>query len=376
MAVKNYETLNTNTDVTTTRTLLHETVPLTGTIVSGTYTNYTVTGETNIKNYSHGMFQSVYDYAYLSSSANHIFDVTIGYSNNSSLSSSANEQNAKKINIYNEMAQTLLGYNVTGGIEIFENDLNVADDGGPSQMKEVFFLNFSRLLSKDQLKKGSFSLTIGTASWATPYGGGSAGDPIGVTLTDLSASDTQGTTNTAAGGDYGLLYHSPFTASAVGVVFYQAGVAVVTASIFCSASATGPEALGGTTSTGSQDQFNLNNSTMYGITGSWTDLPISSSCDAVRHRINNLSFNNTTEINSTIYFCRASAPKFNYSANRTYTTGSKIRVKNEATNNPVSYITTIGLYNASNELMAIAKLSEPLKKDPSNEVTLRVRLDY
>ena len=139
MAVKNYETLNTNTDVTTTRTLLHETVPLTGTIVSGTYTDYTVTGETNIKNYAHGMFQSVYDYAYLSSSANHIFDVTIGYANSSGLSSSANIQNAKKINIYNEMAQTLLGYDVTGGIEVFENDLNVSDNGGVSQMKDVFF---------------------------------------------------------------------------------------------------------------------------------------------------------------------------------------------------------------------------------------------
>ena len=150
MAVKNYETLNNNTDVTTTRTLLHEAIPLTGAIVSGTYfSDYTATGETNIKNYSHGMFQSVYDYAYLSSSANHIFDLTVGYSNNSTLSSSSNEQNAKKINIYNEMAQTLLGYDLTGGIEVFENDLNTSDDS--NQMREVFFLNFSRLLTKDQV---------------------------------------------------------------------------------------------------------------------------------------------------------------------------------------------------------------------------------
>ena len=369
MAVKNYETLNTNTDVTTTRTLLHEAIPLTGTIISGTYTDYTITGETNVKNYSHGMFQSIYDYAYLSSSSNHIFDLTIGYSNNSSLSSSANEQNAKKINLYNEMAQTLLGYDVTGGIDVFENDLNTSDDS--QQMKDVFFLNFSRLLTKDQIKKGSFSLTIGTASWSTPFRGATAG-PAGVTLTDLSASDTQGTATANAGGEYGLLYHSPFTASAIGCVFYQAGVAVITASIFCSASGPGSER----PASGNQDQFALNNGTLYGITSSWTDLPISSACDAVRHRIYNLSFNNTTEINSTIYFCRASAPKFNYSANTTYTTGSKIRVKDTATDTPVSYITTIGLYNAANELLAVAKLSEPLKKDPSNEVTLRVRLDY
>ena len=59
MAVQNFELLNTNTDVTTTRTLLHEAIPVTGAIVSGTY------NEENIKNYTHGQFQSVYDYPYL-----------------------------------------------------------------------------------------------------------------------------------------------------------------------------------------------------------------------------------------------------------------------------------------------------------------------
>ena len=56
--------------------------------------------------------------------------------------------------------------------------------------------------------------------------------------------------------------------------------------------------------------------------------------------------------------------------------GSKIRVKNTRSDAPSSYITTIGLYSADNELLAVAKVSEPLKKDPTNELTLRVRLDY
>ena len=56
--------------------------------------------------------------------------------------------------------------------------------------------------------------------------------------------------------------------------------------------------------------------------------------------------------------------------------GSKIRVKNVTTDSPVAYITGVGLYSSTNELMAVAKLSEPLKKDPTNELTLRVRLDY
>ena len=104
-----------NNDVTNTKTLLHELIPITGTIISGTYTDKK-DDERNIKNYAHGMFQSVHDYPYLSSSANHIFDITCGYSSNSSLSGTT-IQNAKKINIYNQMAQVLMGYDHTGSIQ-------------------------------------------------------------------------------------------------------------------------------------------------------------------------------------------------------------------------------------------------------------------
>ena len=83
-------------DSTVTRNLLHEAIPITGTIVSGTY------GDLNIKNFSHGMFQSVYDYPFLSSSANHIFDLTCGYSATSSLNTPGSTQNTKKLNIYNQ----------------------------------------------------------------------------------------------------------------------------------------------------------------------------------------------------------------------------------------------------------------------------------
>jgi hypothetical protein len=79
MAESFYKSLDIGKDVANTRTLLHEAIPLTGTIVSGTYS------DNNIKNYAHGMFQSVYDYPYLSSSANHIFDITVGVSAESSL---------------------------------------------------------------------------------------------------------------------------------------------------------------------------------------------------------------------------------------------------------------------------------------------------
>lgn len=342
MPVTNYEMLDTTNDVTTTRTLLHESIPLTGTIVSGTY------GVDNIKNYTHGQFQSVYDYPYLSSSANHIFDITIGYDEGSSLSGSAGvTQESKKINMYNQFSQVLLGYTgSTNDVRKFELDLAL---DGSGEMPESLFLNFSRLITKDQIKKGTVSIVLGTGAWATPFGATS-------TLTDASASATGGTANTL-GGDYGLLYNSSNLVR--GVVFYQAGiVALSTASFdgitdFYSASA-------GTSS----------------IAQTFVSSSITASCDALRHRLQNITFNNTTEINSSIYFCRVPHNKYNHSSNPTYLTSSTIRVKSVETDIPVAYITTIGLYDSNNDLLAVAKLSEPLRKDPTNELTLRVRLDY
>ena len=153
-----------NNDVTQTRTLLHESIPVTGSIASGTYNQGGTSTETNIKNYSHGLFQSVFDYPFLSSSANHIFDITVGYSNNSPLSSSANVQNLDKINIYNQMAQVLVGHDVTGGIREFDAD---GDLTGGNKIQNAYFFNFSRLLQKDEIKKGSFVMEFGVQSDAT-----------------------------------------------------------------------------------------------------------------------------------------------------------------------------------------------------------------
>ena len=44
--------------------------------------------------------------------------------------------------------------------------------------------------------------------------------------------------------------------------------------------------------------------------------------------------------------------------------------------NPITYITTIGLYNDNNELVAVAKMSQPLTKDFTKEALIKVKLDY
>jgi hypothetical protein len=345
-----------NSDIANTRTLLHEAIPITGTIVSGTY------DDENIKTFAHGMFEAVYDYPYLSSSANHIFDISAGYSAASSLSATANTQNAKKINIYNQHAQVLAGYDVTGSVLDFDQDGDVS--GGGTKMKECLFVNFSRLLTKDEIKKDSFRLALySTASHITAS---TTRPRLGLkTIGDYGAS-TDYKVNSPA-GEYGLLY----TASAapkgeiVGHVYYQAGIAVITASYFSGAFA---------------DPENANKAAfgLQSIDNAFTGSTISNIANAFRFTVDDVNFNNTTELNSSIYFCRANTLDYNYSSNPTYLTSSKIRVKDGLSpkSEPVSYITTVGLYSADNELLAVAKLSEPLKKTPSNEITLRVRLDY
>jgi|TARA_E500000305_G_C4025593_1_gene241588 hypothetical protein len=360
-------------DVTSTRSLLHEAIPITGSIVSGTYIeNPGGTTETNIKNYTHGMFQSVYDYAYLSSSANHIFDLTMGYSATSALSAStAVTQQSKKINVYNQMAQVLMGFDHTGSVHLFDED---GDLSGGTKMRECFFVNFARLLTKDEIKKGSFTLTLGVSG---TYNQKDAFNER-VSISDTGASSDFKVNSPA--GEYGILYATNAAgtelinptggAKAVkaGLIYYQAGIAVVTGSVFGTllSSSLSTHGLVFGTSAGYEEKVNAI------LTGS----SISGSCNDFRHRVENLSFNNTTELNSTIYFCRANNNDFNYSANPTYLSASKIRVKDNSSDPPVSYITTVGLYSPDNELLAVAKVSEPLKKDPTDEFTLRVRLDY
>ena len=329
-------------NITSTRTLLHENVPVTGTIVSGsTYS------DENIKEYSHGMFQSVYDYPYLSSSANHLFDLSVGYFTGSGANDAANSQNSKKVNVYGQMAQVLVGHDASGNVLAFDRD---GDLSAGDKINEAYFLNLSRLLSKDELKKGTFRLTLLKGTYAAPN---VSSDIIG----DYGAEDAHKSNSPA--GEYAVLYTSsaePNADSGVGLLYYQAGVAVLTASVF-----------------GAAAQMNAGGESPITIL---TNTTIDANATAIRHRLSNLTFNNTIELNSTIYFCQANANEFNYSSNPTYLSGSKIRVKDVSQDSPSSYITSVGLYSADNELLATAKVSEPLKKDPSSTLTLRVRLDY
>jgi hypothetical protein len=93
-----------------------------------------------------------------------------------------------------------------------------------------------------------------------------------------------------------------------------------------------------------------------------------------------ITFQNVTNINSTLIFCRAGADEFNYSSNPTFTDADNrivvIDPGQEDTQQTFTFITSVGLYDANDNLLAVAKLSRPVEKSPERDLTLRVRLDF
>ena len=83
------------------------------------------------------------------------------------------------------------------------------------------------------------------------------------------------------------------------------------------------------------------------------------------------------EISSTSFFVRANNKDFNFSSNPTFSTGSDGSfTQGTFFKDPKTFITQVGLYNDSNELLAIAKLSKPLLKSYSREAIIKVKLDF
>jgi hypothetical protein len=87
--------------------------------------------------------------------------------------------------------------------------------------------------------------------------------------------------------------------------------------------------------------------------------------------------NSQESITSDFIFVRPRSSEFNYSENPSFISGSTGEVLySDFINNPQTYITTIGLYNDTNQLLAVAKLSRPLLKDFTKEALVRVKLDF
>lgn len=312
-----------------------------------------------------------------------MFDVVVGRSPDTVVAIAASSSILTKEQIvYNQLGKILLGHDQNSNIVKFGLDAN--SNTTDNILHNAYFVNFSRSQFKDKIKKGTFSLVI------------NASGSRNIKLADLSGSMTVPTVRECETGEYGLLYVTSsdgtttnFTLNSTnitgGLVFYEAGIAVVSPYLFAGyvASVANPSSSANLSEI-SGNVYGILSSTPPVVSGSYNIAQLFASASnvndiqyAMASRIITSTYQSETELNSTIYFCRAFNNEFNYSSNPTYLSSSQIIVKEgDPMAQPVSYITTVGLYDNANQLLAVAKLSEPIKKTPDTELIARVRLDF
>jgi hypothetical protein len=328
-----FRTLSLQDDVASIESAINEVISISGSIY---------TADANVKFFKNiasgsstdlgGYWQTVYDASPTSSLSTPLFDVTYGYATGSSynVTATASSSQTEKIKIYRQMASKLLG-----------NADNIFTIGGVER-KQAFFLLLKRNISKDEIKKGTVQLVIDSSA------------PAQYTASDQGAGVAFKQT---IGGDYAPLKYNG-TGSEVGLVFYNAGIVVI-----------GSDTAFGAIASWSGSKTLIENQ----YSGSINNL-----VDGFRRKVQAVNLHNQTNLHSTVYFCRALNQEFNYSSNPTFVDDDK-RIRVTSGSNILqtrTYVTTIGLYDANDNLLAVGKLNKPIVKSPDTESVFRLRLDY
>lgn len=360
------------------------------------------------------LFQTVYDQDFTLQTANPMFDMTIGLyvSGTAVLSSSTGVDSAgkrlfpstslmmrEKVSNYRQYAASLLG-NADSSFYAPYGSSTTTD-----RIDNALFVSFKRLFVRDGIKRETFAIRMyRSASSATSEEDGSLSSTNGQSnlrrtsisgstiFTDIGASANQ---LRVFGGNVGNIVNASNTSQTVGLLFYDAGAAIFDMSKIFS----GSQRMSGTIDAMSPGTYidAAAGQTILGRAGSGNasatfipDFVVSASIDDIVDHIASTrfqsgtltaaTFQNNTNINSTIVFCRASADEFNYSTNPTFVdSNSRIRVIDSGQENfqrTFTMPTTVGLHDQFGNLLAVAKLSRPIEKNDEKDITVRVRLDF
>jgi hypothetical protein len=393
----------TTDDIRETTTVLNQLVDFVEEDVSGSATRkkfqvfVTSSGANAITS---SLFHTVFDQNFTLQTANELFDMTMGFYPSSDLVTQnrseidANLKNLfpaeslmmrEKVNIYRQYAQLLLG----GATERFTAPFTQTTVNAFNNIDEALFIHFKRLFIRDGVKRETFAMRMFQSSSVINETTNRASNvviveaanrrPIGSKIfTDVGSSTSLERSRT--GGDVGNIVNASNTAETVGLMFYQQGIAVLDMKKVFDAN----QIMSGTIKS-------VGSSATATVSGSFIrHFLVSGSIDEVLNHVTEtrfgsgsvtaLTFQNNTKINSTLYFCRATADDFNFSTNPTFTdTSGRIKVIGSGQENvekSFAFITTVGLYDSSEELLAVAKLSRPVEKNDEKDLTFRVRLDF
>ena len=389
-------------DIKTTRSILNQLIDFVEEDVSGSATRKKyqvfVTGASGGPGVTSSLYQTVFDQDFSLQTSNELFDMTLGLFKDSRTvvsSSSGTDINGKllfpsqsvmmreKISMYKQFSQELLGDKNTQ----FSAPFGSTTDS--DKIDTALFLNFKRLFVRDGIKRETFAMRMFRSASAAEKGEDATLHANGqmnidiptisgsIILTDVGAASSIERSN--FGGDVGNIVNSSNTSETLGLLFYQKGIAVLDIEKICS---------GSQLISGSINSVVTNNEIMRGPLV--PDFVTSASMDdclehfaSVRFGSGSqtfLTFQNNTQINSTLVFCRATADEFNFSSNPTYTDSEgRIVVIDESQQGiqkAFSFVTTVGLYDANEQLLAVSKLSRPVEKNDEKDLTFRVRLDF
>jgi len=252
--------------------------------------------------------------------------------------------------------------------------LNPADSrfttAGSGSTDYIYVVNFKRNRLKERLDAGNFELPLAniTARATNATGSVSVGSTVQTLIDDSSLS-------TGAVGDSGRVYnivsgslsagvHNSSAPVYYGLVYPDHGILILDGKML-------DQQLGFATNTGSSSEGNNHFALYHSISGSALQTnPATSDPYSFLAR-------NSEKVTSTHYFVRVKNAEYNFSNNASYVTGSVGQIAQSTfVGDPKTYITTVGLYNDQQELLAVAKLSKPLLKSFQREALIRVKLDF
>ena len=224
----------------------------------------------------------------------------------------------------------------------------------PSSSDDFYFVSFQRARQREKIDPGN---------WELQLTGQMSGKAAKIQLIDDSGATTNPTVNeggrvfnvvsgSIADGINTTAANQP--GGALGLFYPDLGVILLDASQM--------EASGGLSANARDADMFISRSAAF-----YNSIKSGSSFQARREE----------EISSTSFFVRANNKDFNFSSNPTFSTGSDGSfTQGTFFKDPKTFITQVGLYNDSNELLAIAKLSKPLLKSYSREAIIKVKLDF
>ena len=234
----------------------------------------------------------------------------------------------------------------------------------------IYVININRSRLKERMDPGNFELPLANITSRDVNATGSVG--VGSTVYTLIDDSTTSSGSLGISGRVynivsGSLLNGIYNTSApeyYGVIYPDHGILVLDGNVL-------DQKLGFKTNVSSSSEGNNHFTLFNSISGSaLVTNPATSDPYGFQAR-------NSEKLTSTHYFVRIKNAEYNFSNNPSYVTGSVGRIAEPSfIGDPKTYITTIGLYNDNQELLAVAKLSKPLLKSFQREALIRVKLDY